>query len=109
MSSFDYHFPNKKKIDLVDISNRKEEILVEIRKQQDSILNQAKVIIQPVNSIFNVTQSYVKPFQLGFGTFSALRLGWQLFRGMKGVGAIGAARLAWQLFKKGRKALKRIF
>ena len=88
MSSFDSHFPNKKKIDLSDISNRKEEVLVEIRKQQDLIVNHAKVIIQPVNSIFNVTQNYAKPFQLGLGTFSALRLGWQLFRGVKGVGVI---------------------
>ncbi|NMA74333.1 MAG: hypothetical protein GX963_09280 [Bacteroidales bacterium] len=109
MSSFNSHFPNKKKIDLTDISNRKEEVLVEIRKQQDLIVDHAKVIFQPVNSVFNVTQTYAKPFQLGLGTYSALRLGWQLFRGIKGVGAIGAVQLAWQLIKKGRKVLKRIF
>ncbi len=83
MSSLNFHFPNKEKITLSDISARKEELLVEIRKQQDLILTQAKAVTNPVTSVVNSSRAYVRPFQLGFGAISAFQLGWKVFRNLR--------------------------
>lgn len=80
MPSLNSHFPHKEKITLSDISARKEELLVEIREQQNLIVSRAKSIASPVSSIVSSTRSYIKPFQLGFGAISAFRLGWRGFR-----------------------------
>ncbi|MCK9179985.1 MAG: hypothetical protein PHQ88_01950 [Bacteroides sp.] len=83
--SFNTHFPNKDKITLADISNRKKEVLLEIRKQQELITTHVQTAIQPVNSIVSSTQSYFRPFQLGFSAFSVLRLGWKSFKKIRKV------------------------